>query len=65
MAGITTLVAWVQANWAQIVEAYLMLIGFASIVVKLTPSLSDDDALKWFVKFVGKYIALNRTSGSK
>ena len=59
---ITSVIGWVQANWAQIVEALLMLIGGASIIVKLTPTLKDDDALKWVVKFLGKYIALNRGS---
>lgn len=59
---ISTVAAWVTANWADLVQAYLMLVGFASIVVKLTPTLKDDDALKWFIKFLGKYIALNRTS---
>ena len=59
---ITDVVGWFGANWEQIVAAYLALIGFASIVVKLSPSLRDDDALKWFLKFMGKYIALNRGS---
>ena len=53
---------WIQTNWAQIVEAYLLLIGAASIIVKLTPTLKDDDALKGIIKFLGKYIALNRSS---
>lgn len=59
---ITSAMGWVQANWAQMVEAYLLLIGSASIIVKLTPTLKDDDALKWVVKLLGKYIALNRGS---
>ncbi len=61
---ITSVVLWIQTNWALIVEAYLMLIGAASIIVKLTPTLKDDDALKGFIRFLGKYIALNRTSTS-
>ena len=59
---ITDVVGWFGANWEAIVAAYLALVGFASIVVKLTPTLKDDDALKWVVKFLGKYIALNRGS---
>ena len=62
MEFITGVIAWFTANWAQIVEAYLMLIGAASIIVKLTPTLKDDDVLKWLVKFLGKYIVLNRGS---
>jgi hypothetical protein len=61
---ITNTVLWIQTNWSQIIEAYLMIIGAASIIVKLTPTLKDDDALKGIIKFLGKYIALNRTSGS-
>jgi hypothetical protein len=59
---IQSIVTWVSGNWAQIIEAWLMVIGAASIIVKLTPTLKDDDALKWLIKFTGKYVALNRTS---
>ena len=59
---ISNVVTWVTTNWVQIVSAYLALVGFASIIVKLTPTLKDDDALKWVVKLLGKYIALNRGS---
>ena len=55
-------VAMFQAHWADIVGIYLGLIGVASIIVKLTPTLKDDDALKGIIKFLGKYIALNRSS---
>jgi len=61
---ITGIVSWFTTNWADIIIAYTSLIGFASIVVKMTPTLKDDDALKWLIKFVGKYIALNRGSGT-
>lgn len=59
---IQQIVSFVQLHWADIVAAYLSLIGFASIIVKLTPTLKDDDALKGIIKFFGKYIALNRGS---
>ena len=59
---ISSVVGWFSTNWQDVVAAYLALIGFASIVVKLTPTLKDDDALKWVIKFVGKYLALNRGS---
>lgn len=59
---ISDTVSWFGTNWEQVVAAYLALVGFASIVVKITPTLKDDDALKWVVKFLGKYIALNRGS---
>jgi len=61
---IANAIVWLKANWPQIIEAYLLLIASASIIVKLTPTLKDDDALKWIIKFLGKYIALNRGSGT-
>lgn len=55
------IVKWVQANWLQISQAIAAIIGVASIIVKLTPSLRDDTVLQKIVAFVGKYIALNKT----
>lgn len=54
------IVAYVTAHWAEIVQIYLAIVGLASLVVKLTPTLKDDDVLKGIVRFLGKYIALNR-----
>ena len=51
---------FVTSNWSDIVQAYLALIGFASIVVKLTPTVKDDSFLKRYLRFTGKFIALNR-----
>lgn len=51
---------WIVAHWSDIIAIYLGLIGVASIIVKLTPTLADDNALKSIIRFVGKYIALNR-----
>jgi hypothetical protein len=46
------------------VALLVQIIGIASVLVRFTPTLKDDDALKGFVRFVGKYIALNRSSGT-
>jgi len=51
---------WFVAHWSDILAIYTGLVTVASIVVKLTPTLADDDALKGVVRFVGRYIALNR-----
>jgi hypothetical protein len=51
---------WCVAHIDEIIEIYLGLVGVASIIVKLTPSLKDDNVLKNVIRFVGKYIALNR-----
>jgi len=57
-----SIVNWVTAHWQEFVPLYLQVIGLASIIVKLTPTLKDDDALKGIIKFLGKYVSLNRTS---
>jgi len=60
---ISGIVSWITAHWDDIVKVYLSIIGLASIIVKLTPTLKDDDVLKGVVRFLGKYVALNRGSG--
>ncbi len=40
------------------IVAYVVLL--ASLIVKLTPTLKDDNIVLPIVKFVGKYIALNK-----
>jgi len=58
---------WIVANQESVKELgqaivvlYLASIGVASIIVKLTPTLRDDNALKAVIKIVGKYGAWNR-----
>ena len=62
---IISIVSWFQANWDEVIKAYLAIVGVASIIVKLTPTLKDDDVLKGVMRFLGKYIALNKTTGPK
>ena len=50
----------VMANKLDIINFISYAIAAATIVVKLTPTLKDDNVLKTIVKFVGKYIALNK-----
>lgn len=54
------IINWCVENWNDIIAIYLGLVGVASVIVKLTPTLKDDDALKGIIKFIAKYIALNR-----
>ena len=51
---------WLGQNVDNLIAVYLSLVGAASIIVKLTPTLKDDHLLKKVVKFMGKVIALNR-----
>ena len=54
------MIDWIITNWLVIVEGYLALVGLASVIVKLTPTIKDDTVLKNILKFTGKIIALNR-----
>jgi len=61
MSQIMAAVEWVKANWTQIIGIITSIIGVASIIVKLTPTIKDNEILEKIIKFLGKYIALNRS----
>jgi hypothetical protein len=61
---IAGIVAWFTTNWAELIKIVLQIIGTASVIVKLTPTLKDDDVLKGILRFLGKYIALNTNKGT-
>jgi len=54
------ILGWLMTNKLVLIEGYLALIGLASVIVKLTPTLKDDAFLKKILRFSGKFIALNR-----
>ena len=58
---IATIGIWITTHKVELLEAYLALIGFASIVIRMTPTLADDAWLKKYLKFTGRYIALNKS----
>lgn len=54
------IVDWIKLHWLDtIVPTYLAFVGFASWVVRLTPTLKDDTILLNIIKFVAKYFAVN------
>jgi len=55
------MIEWIIANWGEVAQGIAAIIGVASIIVKLTPTLKDDNILLPIVKFIGKFIALNKT----
>jgi hypothetical protein len=57
--NIMAIVEFVKLHWVDICSIITSIIGLASIIVKLTPTLKDDNILLAIVKFIGKYIALN------
>ena len=54
------IIGWFSANWSQLAEIIAAIIGVASLIVKLTPTLKDDNVLLGVIKFIGKYIALDK-----
>jgi len=53
---------WIMANWKEIADIIAYACLFASIIVKLTPTLKDDNIILPIIKFIGKYIALDKYS---
>jgi len=53
-------IEFIQAHWQDAVNVIAYIIAGASIVVKLTPTPKDDAVLAKIVKFLSKYIALNK-----
>lgn len=60
MEKIMEIVKWFQANWTQIATAIAAVIGAASLIVKITPTMKDDNILLGIIKFIGKWIALDK-----
>ena len=53
---------WVVNNWDVILQIITGAVTLASIIVKLTPTLKDDAFMKKVIKFLGKYVALEKYS---
>jgi hypothetical protein len=47
-------------EWKDIAELICAIVGLASLIVKLTPTLKDDNWLLPIVKFIGKFVALDK-----
>jgi hypothetical protein len=52
---------WLSANWVKIGEIITSIIGVASIVIKILPTLPKDHWLLPLVKAIANHIALNKT----
>jgi hypothetical protein len=59
------IVQWFITNWEAIAQTIAYIIAGVSIIVKLTPTLSDDNILLGVIKFLSKYIALNTPTPEK
>lgn len=54
------IIGWIVLNKVVLIEAYLALVGFVSIIIRITPTVKDDMWLKKYLRFAGKFLALNR-----
>lgn len=55
------LITKILENKTEILQIIAQMIALATIIVKLTPTMKDDNILLPIVKFVGKYVALNKS----
>ena len=53
---------WITSNWKNVADILAYACLLASLIVKLTPTLKDDNFLLPIIKFLGKYIALDKYS---
>jgi hypothetical protein len=58
---IQTAAKWIVEHPEQIASIYLMVVGAASWIVKLCPALKADSWLLPAIKFIGKFLAVNKT----
>jgi uncharacterized paraquat-inducible protein A len=56
------MIQYIIANWTEIAKIIAAIIGVASLIVKLTPTLKDDAMLLPIIKFIGRWIALDKYS---
>lgn len=55
------IINWFIAHWEDILFAITSIATGVSLIVKITPTLKDDNIWLPLVKWLSKYIALNRT----
>jgi len=59
------LITKIIENKEVIIQLIAQIIAVATIIVRVTPTMKDDNILLPIVKFVGKYIALNNKVGDR
>ena len=60
MEIVLNVIGWIFTNWVAIAQVISYIIAIATIIVKLTPTLADDNIVLPIIKFIGKYLALNK-----
>lgn len=64
MEQLMSLLSYIQNNWTDILSGITMIIGGASVLVKLTPTTKDDEILGK-IKNILSVIALNPKQSQK
>ena len=54
MEKIIEIVQWISQNYMAIANGLLTVFGGIALLVKLTPTLKDDNIVKGIIKFLGK-----------
>ena len=60
MEGLQAVWTYIQPRIPLLIDAVAYLVLGGSVIVKLTPTLKDDNYFKAIIKFIGKYIALDK-----
>jgi len=55
-----SIITWITENYKVVIDIVAYAVVIASLIVKATPTLKDDNILKPIVKFIGKFIALDK-----
>lgn len=54
-----TAIVWIKENWDAVLAAWGALVALATVIVKLTPTQSDDALLAKVVKFLDNFSVVN------
>jgi len=60
MDGLLAIWNYVQPRLPLLIDAVAYFVLAGSVIVKITPTLKDDAYFKTVIKFIGKYIALDK-----
>lgn len=60
---IGAIIGFIKLHWDEMLLFYTSLVTIASMIVKWTPTVKDDNALKAVLQFLGRYIALDSNKG--
>jgi hypothetical protein len=57
---ISASIQWCITHWVELLNIMSYICLASSAIVKITPTLKDDNIVLPIIKFIGKYLALNK-----